>query len=628
MILFWLRAPTLPASDEPIPDRFRVADVRFVGIENVSENELRKILAAQKPSRWKFWVPRPEIGREDLREDTIRIEQFYQRKGYYHAAARYEVEISEGPKKEGSGEEKKVALPGGVVTYSIQEGPPAYIQSVDIQVEKSIDGIRQPDLLEAMTIGTGKVFAVDDYEETKKRLARIYENRGYAFADVSGNVVVDPEKNTAQIMIRVDPGGRYAFGEIRIRDDDGYMREIVIRRALTFKPGDIYSAEKIEESQRNLFNLDAFRVALINPGEAAADSDRLPIEIMTKPKKRQNVRIGIGYGSEDGLRLSGGWTYRNLLGYGGKFSISGKRSDLIENVQADYIQPYFLSDKQTFSSNLGYERERSESFTSNVVFGNAFFERKLGANWTGKIGYNLELSEIEEIKITDTVNIEELLEENDFLISSGQLGFFRNTVDNETDPTRGSFLAVSGQVASGILGSEVDFFRPYVEMKHYRSIYPQWVLAGRIRYETIQDTENTDFIPINKRLFLGGTQTVRGYGYQQLGPLDAAGKPVGGQSALNGNLELRYPVYQKLAGVLFIDMGSVDLEPFALKTEDLRFTGGVGVRYLTPVGPLRLDFGYKLNPPDFGDVSVGPVANPDEETEDRWRIHFSIGQAF
>jgi outer membrane translocation and assembly module TamA len=154
------------------------------------------------------------------------------------------------------------------------------------------------------------------------------------------------------------------------------------------------------------------------------------------------------------------------------------------------------------------------------------------------------------------------------------------------------------------------------------------VLAGRIRYETIQETEDTDLIPINKRLFLGGTNTVRGYGYQKLGPLDASGNPVGGQSALNGNIELRHPIYKKISGVAFIDMGFLGVDPLTFNGDELRFTGGVGLRYDTPVGPLRIDLGYKLNPPTVGDVTVSPVPNPDDDIEDRWKIHFSIGQAF
>ena len=152
-------------------------------------------------------------------------------------------------------------------------------------------------------------------------------------------------------------------------------------------------------------------------------------------------------------------------------------------------------------------------------------------------------------------------------------------------------------------------------------------MAGRIRGEVIQETEDSQSIPIFKRLFLGGTNTVRGYGYQKLGPLDPNGNPLGGQTAISGNLELRFPVYKKFSGVVFSDMGHVDLDPFSVDSGEMRFTCGAGIRYNTIIGPVRLDFGYKINPPVLGDVTVN-TPTPNEEVEDRWKIHFSIGQAF
>jgi outer membrane translocation and assembly module TamA len=152
------------------------------------------------------------------------------------------------------------------------------------------------------------------------------------------------------------------------------------------------------------------------------------------------------------------------------------------------------------------------------------------------------------------------------------------------------------------------------------------VLAGRFRFEAIQETEDTDTIPIFKRLFSGGPNTVRGYSFQKLGPLDPNGNPLGGQTSLLGNLELRYPIYKKLGGVTFVDMGHVNRDPFEIDTDDIRFTCGLGLRYNTIIGPIRFDVGYKINPPTLGDVA--DTTTPDEKTEDRWQFHISIGQTF
>ena len=119
---------------------------------------------------------------------------------------------------------------------------------------------------------------------------------------------------------------------------------------------------------------------------------------------------------------------------------------------------------------------------------------------------------------------------------------------------------------------------------------------------------------------------MRGYAFQELPPLDPNGKPLGGQTALNANIELRYPIYKELRGVAFVDMGQVDPEAFSLNLSEMRYSCGLGLRYNTPVGPIRLDVGYNLNPPTGKDT--GDLSRPDEVVGDRWRIYLSIGQAF
>jgi outer membrane protein assembly factor BamA len=350
------------------------------------------------------------------------------------------------------------------------------------------------------------------------------------------------------------------------------------------------------------------------------------VEIQLKPKKRQSVKFGVGYGNEDGLRLSGAWTYRNPLSRAGRLSVSARRSEILQTIFASYQQPYVFDAKTTLGSNAGFNRDILDSYNSRNIFANATFQRRFKSYWNGRLGYNLEMSTLEDLKLAVPEEIKQAQEENEFLISSVKFGVFRNTVDNDLDPTTGSFASFSLESASRIIGSELTFLQSAVEVKKYLPLRRKLVLAGRFRLEGIKETEDTDSIPVFKRLFLGGTNTVRGYGFQKLGPLDATGKPVGGRTAFLGNLEIRYPVYKKFSGVAFLDIGQVNPSSFTVNTDDMRFTCGAGIRYDTIVGPLRLDLGYKINPPKFGDVADTPT--PDEEIEDRWKIHFSIGQAF
>lgn len=588
--------------------QFSLNALRFVGIKSVPKDDLSKTLAIQAPPAWKFWLDRPVFSAEDLPDDALRIKQFYQDRGYYHTAVAYQIEAAENRKA-------PAAAPSTNVTFTITEGPPVLVEAVDIIVEPEIEKPAVKDLLNLLPLKPGRVFITTEYRDAKKALLKACGNSGYPFASLTAKVTVNTETNSARVFFRLDPKKPYSFGPLKILPNDTDVKDIVILRAIRFKEGDLYVADKVDESRRNLFNLDMFRLALIKPEAPEPDALSVPMTVQLTPKKSQNIKFGVGYGTEDGFRLKGAWTYRNLWGWAGKTSISAKRSDLVENMQADYIQPYFLDADNTLRTKTGFEREKFESYTNRKIFGNAGLERTFMKNWTATFGYNMEVSNIEDIKIADPEELERLSHQNIYFISSLQAGVIYNNTDNTLDPKKGSIVSVSAEWASDFLGSEVRFVRPALELKRYQPVSESITIAGRVRFETIQSDDSTS-IPIFKRLFLGGSNTVRGYDFQKIPPLDDNGSPLGGLSSLNANLELRFPIYRKLTGVIFGDLGLLDQDYFQYDTGEMRYTCGAGIRYNTIVGPLRLDFGYKLNPPES------------EQKVDRWRIHFSIGQAF
>jgi len=596
-------------------NRFSLNKLRFVGINSVSKNDLVKTLAIQASPEWKFWLDRPVFTADDLQEDVLRIKQFYRDQGYYHTAVEYQIEAA-GNRKAPAPPQPQEDVPASTnIIFTITEGPPVIVEAVEITILPKIEKPAVRDLLNMLPLQNGRIFKTESYHDAKKVILKACGNSGYPFANLSGKATVNTQTNSARIFFNLDPQKQYTFGPLTILPNDTGVKDVVIVRAISFNEGELYVADKVDQSRQNLFNLDMFRLALIKPEAPEADNSSVPMTVQLEPKKSQNLKFGVGFGNEDGLRLKGAWTYRNLWGWAGKTSISAKRSDLIENIQADHIQPYFWDADNTLQAKTGFEREKAESYTNRKIFGNAGIERNFTKKWTGAVGYNLEVNNLEDIKIKDPEELERLSRQNTYVISSLQTGLVYNSTDNVLDPQKGSVASVSAEWASDLFGSEICFVRPALELKRYQPVSESITIAGRVRFETIRSDDPAS-IPIFKRLFLGGSNTVRGYDFQKIPPLDANDNPLGGLSSLNGNLELRFPVYRKLTGVIFGDMGLLDQDYFRYDTDEILYTCGGGIRYNTIVGPLRLDFGYKLNPPES------------EQNADRWRIHLSIGQAF
>jgi outer membrane translocation and assembly module TamA len=196
------------------------------------------------------------------------------------------------------------------------------------------------------------------------------------------------------------------------------------------------------------------------------------------------------------------------------------------------------------------------------------------------------------------------------------LGLRRETEDNLADPHRGGLLSWTGEFAPNFLGSNLEFIRNVVEARHY---YAPWdgtnfVLAGRLRFGFIQPIQATEQIPIFYRFFAGGYDSVRGYRLDYLGPRNLTGQPLGGEALMDGSLEARIPIYKEIRGVAFMDFGNVFFNIPDFNLGQLKYAAGVGLRYMTPIGPVGIDIGFPLNP-----IS---------EHKDNYHINFSIGQAF
>jgi len=187
-------------------------------------------------------------------------------------------------------------------------------------------------------------------------------------------------------------------------------------------------------------------------------------------------------------------------------------------------------------------------------------------------------------------------------------------VDDPIDPTSGTWLDLSLEPSLGAIGSQVDYLKAVIEGRGYQRVLFA-VLALRLRLGTLEPIGGMpdQDVPVVKRFYSGGSHSVRGFAFQRLGPLDEGDEPLGGLTLAEGSLELRFPIWRDFGGVFFADAGQVELEPSRLRSDAFLYSAGAGLRYHTPIGSLRVDFGFPLNRPSG---------------VDRYQLHLSVGGAF
>ncbi|MGH8658242.1 MAG: BamA/TamA family outer membrane protein [Gammaproteobacteria bacterium] len=204
------------------------------------------------------------------------------------------------------------------------------------------------------------------------------------------------------------------------------------------------------------------------------------------------------------------------------------------------------------------------------------------------------------------------MRDNGFLLGPS-FGLLWDTADDPFDPKQGKVVSLVAEQAGTIWGGDFSYFKVTLEGKKYQRIAAETVLAARLKIGIADTLDESQDFPLWERFYSGGERGVRGYGRRRLGPISAANDPLGGLSLVEGSIELRRPLWNELTGALFVDFGQVSLDSFDPPFDDLKFSLGAGIAYTTPLGPLRLDIGFPIDPPT-GDQA--------------WQIHFSIGQFF
>jgi outer membrane protein assembly complex protein YaeT len=590
------------AQKAPPSQPWLLEEVKFQGFDNIKPSEAAEVMEIKPPAL--LQVRRlPKYEPQKVLRDQKRLVQLYQEHGYFHAKVVTEIKR----------DQRKRTVN---VVFVVHEGKPVTIEKIELSVlPKELEDSWRPSLIEKLPIKTGEQFQLARYQEAKRVLSASLADEAHPLNKVDGQVQIFPHKNSAVIVLRVELGPRVLFGPIRVEGNEDIDKEYILN-VKTFVRGQPFSAKVLEQTQSALLDTGFFSAVNPEPMYDEIKDEQVPIRLQVTERDTHSVRLGLGWGNEDLLRVRILQVNRNMFGWDETFTIEGKVSAIYQGLVGRIKVPFFFNLNTNLLLSGGLQQKDNEAYENRRLFFSPILEYRLAGKWRFFIGYNVEVDHLLDLK----ANVPDPdQEKQDHYISSVPFGFSYDGRNSLLNPTEGTFFRLHVEVASDAIGSNVEFLRPVADLRHVFPLegilgWQNWYLAARAKGGVAYALPGTDRIPLVRRFFPGGADSVRGYPYQRLGPLDEGGKPLGGEAFVEGSVELRFPLVGELGGVLFTDAGNA-YESLSTEIGSLRFTVGAGLRYHTPVGPLRLDFGYQLNPPA-------------DEPYSRYEVYLSVGQAF
>jgi translocation and assembly module TamA len=438
--------------------------------------------------------------------------------------------------------------------------------------------------------------------QAEAEIVRRLKQEGRPLAKVAGrSIVADHPTGTLDVTIDVQAGPVAGYGETTVTGTESMDPDFTAYMA-GLERGRTYSPQEIEDARERLVNLGAFGSVNLREGEALDADGNVPIAIEASERKLRYYGLGATVSNTEGLGIEGYWGHRNLFGRGEKLRVEGAISrigesdgvgDLNYNAAIMFEKPGVVGPASRFfaSTRVVYEHpDAYDRFTTKASVGLAYDLSK-----TQSVSGELA---VDYSRITDAFN-----QDREFLIVSMPLQYVYDNRDNKLNPTKGFRLLAFAEPAYDTIAGNT-----FVKVRGEGSAYfsfdkdNKFILAGRLVGGSIFGA-GLDDIPADRRFYSGGGGSVRGYAYQGVGPKDANGVPTGGLSYMEASAELRVAVYDNFGIVPFIDVGTVS-DGQVPDFSDIKAGAGVGLRYLTPFGPLRLDAAVPLNPgpgdPDFG----------------------------
>ena len=523
-----------------------------------------------------------------------------------------------------------------VALITVTEGEPVHIQELTIQLSEQDNAYQTspsqadqtsgttlstratfetelPTLRASLPIKEGDVFNEDDYKGAEAKLKAFFLERGYGWTEVDRKAEVILDQHAAQLRYTVDPGPLTFFGETEIDGLEKVAKDLVSRE-ITYQPGEQFSLEQIKASRTKIVDLGLFQSVQVSPAKTAKTNGRparVPMRIRVEERAPHDFKLGLGYGTEDQFRGQVEWYNRNWFGDGRRLSFLLTFSSIARSLGMQFVQPYFPTRQSQIVVDITQGQEDEATFLLNFSRFRPRLEHRFSHTLSGFLGYRLEFGKLNSVSPSTIRGVGSFKREG--VLSGPTLGLEWNTTEDPFDPKHGGVVSVNFDLIRKFWGADYQFYKLLAEVKKYQSLGWNTVLAGRVKLGLTDAFGAASNLPLFERMYAGGERGVRGYGRRRLGPISDSDDPLGGLSLFEGSVELRRPVWKGLNGTLFVDFGQVSTQAHDIPLDDLKFSAGFGLGYVTPLGPLQLYLGFPFDPPS-GDAPL--------------QVHFSVGQFF
>jgi outer membrane protein insertion porin family len=548
----------------------RVEKVQILGAQHVPEERIRRQILTGAGSLFSRNLLDPRI----LEQDLTAIRNLYLDSGYLRAdISKPKIRLSS-------------SADSAVVSIVIEEGPLFTIGEIIFASDLPFD---RKQLLAWCGLRSGELFSPARLVEASGGLRSGFDREGYPDARVSRAVEIDGER--VRIRFSVEPGGFKRVGRIEI-SGNLLTKERSILRELELREGDLISREKLLRSQHRLYKLGLFRNVRMSysPIETKdGTSQRLLVSVDEAPPL--SLSLGVGYDTEAGARARFSTAHDNLGGRARTIAIQGHFSEILQRAQIVGTEPRLLGRKLPALANLFWEHSEETDFTVERRSTALRVDRELNSKWSGYLRYNWQKVDLSDVR--DEVALQEEKLEN---IKLGDIGvtLVRSTRDDPIMPSDGTLFSLSTRLFSEVLLSDESFLKTTLAASWIHTFPNNSSFATGARLGLSEPFGSSDQVPLSERFFAGGDSTLRGFPRDGVAPVGEEGI-VGGEALLLLNQEYRFPILGSLKGVLFYDAGNLYVTLEDLDPLDLRHVLGVGLRYELPIGPLRVEYGRKLD---------------------------------